>query len=82
MGRQTAERLVSTESRGWLALKLTKDLHGLTGQRYDVLFAHLHALGRDTPFGFFEIDLQPLRLFCGPRVTLVYLAFAFLELLP
>jgi len=26
------------------------------------LFAHLHALGGDAPFGFVEVDLRPLRL--------------------
>jgi hypothetical protein len=50
-------------------LKLAQDLHGSTRKRDDVLFAHLHPLGRDTPFGLFEVDLGPLRLsqFAGPN---------------
>src|SRR5439155_20665355 len=45
-----------------------QNFHSLTGQGYDMLLAHLHALGRDAPFALVEVDLRPLRLaqFAGP----------------
>ena len=43
-------------------MKLAKQFHRLTGERDDVLLAHLHALRRNAPFGALQIELAPLGL--------------------
>ena len=43
-------------------LKFAKDVDGLSGERHNVLLAHLHPIGRNTPFRPVEVDFRPLRL--------------------
>ena len=40
-------------------MQLAQDCDGLRGEGNDVLFAHLHALGRDAPLHGVELEIRP-----------------------
>ena len=42
--------------------QFAQDFHSLTGQWYNMLLTHLHALGRNAPFPLVEVELPPLCL--------------------